>query len=211
MRQLLLILLVIASSAEAGAQIIRPRFQINEPKAFASLGAALQQSWSVHDGATASWWDFGSGVAYVAALEKSVTSGVSVGLRGTHGRMPLTYLGPNDTTDADANVSQVFGMVHVASGRGFHSVLELSAGATIYSNFRSRDDGAGKIGPSKPDTDFSFAFGYGFGYNFSPRFSVDVVQDLTTTLHQKTGLSAGEDTTIRMNSTRLVGRFGLGG
>lgn len=210
MHRLPLVLLMIASSAEAGAQIIRPRFQVNEPKAHASLGAGLQQSWSVHDGATSSQWDFGSGIHYVAALEKVVTPGVSVGLRGTHGRMPLTYRGPNATADADANVSQVFGVVHVASGRGFHSVLELSAGATMYSNFRSRNDGV-KIGPSKPDSDFSFAFGYGFGYNLSPRFSVDVVQDLTTTLHQKTGLSAGEDTSIRMNSTRLVGRFGLGG
>ena len=111
--------------------------------------------------------------------------------------------------DADGNVSQLLGSLHVTSGSQLHTVLELSAGATFYYNFSARGSDA-PIGPRKADTDFSFGFGYGVGYNVSPRFSVDVVQDQITTLHQKTGLSAGESTSARLTTTRLVGRFGLG-
>jgi hypothetical protein len=48
------------------------------------------------------------------------------------------------------------------------------------------------------------------GYNLTPRFSVDVVQDQITTLHQKTGLSAGQSTSARLTTTRIVARFGVG-
>ena len=88
--------------------------------------------------------------------------------------------------DADADVSQLLGTLHVANGTGFHSVLELSAGATMYSRFAARSDGR-KLNNESNDLDFSFSFGYGFGYAFSPTFSVDIVQDLATALHQKTG------------------------
>jgi len=37
------------------------------------------------------------------------------------------------------------------------------------------------------------------------------VQDVATSLHQKSGLSAGQESSTRLHSTRLVGRFGFGG
>jgi hypothetical protein len=89
-------------------------------------------------------------------------------------------------------------------------VLELSVGTTIFSNFRSRTTDQ-RLEPLSPDADFAFAFGYGFGYNVSPTFAIDVVQDVSTALHQKTGLSASESTTNRTTTTRIVARFGLGG
>ena len=54
-------------------------------------------------------------------------------------------------------------------------------------------------------------FGYGLGYSFSRNFQLDVVQDLATSLHQKTGLAAGDDSSARISVTRLVARFGFGG
>jgi hypothetical protein len=200
-------------AVRADAQIIRGGMRLQEPAAWVSFSAALIQPWSVRDN-VANRWEFGDGTQYGVALEKSVAGGTTVGLRGSRGRMSLRYTGPigNDatfTTDADATVSQLMAMVHVASGRTFHSVLELSAGATRYSGFRARDTGE-DLG-SDSDTDFTFAFGYGLGYAFSPRFSLDVVQDLTTVLHQKTGLGAGDNSSARINGTRLVARFGLGG
>ncbi len=209
MRRLFFALVPLALAADAGAQIIRPGMRFAEPAAWVSLGAALQNGFIVHDGTTNSVWEFGDATQYAASFEKTVSGGTTFGLRGTHARVPLRYTGPLTTTDADANVSQAFAVLHIASGRGFHSVLELSVGATMFSNFRSRTTDS-RLEPTSPDTDFSFAFGYGFGYNFSPTFSIDVVQDLNTALHQKTGLSAGEGTSNRFNSTRLVGRFGLG-
>jgi hypothetical protein len=135
-------------------------------------------------------------------------------VRGTTARVPLRYTSVTGGdgvfgVDADGNVSQLLGSLHVTSGSQFHTVLELSAGATVYHNFSARGSDA-TVGPRSADTDFSFGFGYGVGYSVSPRFSVDVVQDQITTLHQKTGLSAGESTSSRLTTTRIVGRFGLG-
>jgi hypothetical protein len=208
-------LLLLLASRSAEAQIIRPRFQLSQPTAFISLGVGLQQGWSVNDGASNSLWQFGDATQYVASIEKSASGGVSLGLRGSYSRVPLVYrsLVGGDVLveeDADADVSQLFGTLHVASGRGFHSVLELSAGATMYSKFTARSDGR-QLNTESNDLDFAFAFGYGFGYAFSPNFSVDVVQDVATSLHQKAGLSAGQESSTRLHGTRLVGRFGFGG
>jgi hypothetical protein len=212
-RRLLFMLVPCLIAHDAGAQIIRPGMRFGEPAAWVSLGAGLQNTFDVRDGTTGTVWQFGEATQYVASLEKNLTTGVSMGVRGSHARVPLLYsstiLGV-PPTDADANVSQIMGTVHVASGRGFHSVLELSVGATIFSNFRARGTDQ-RLEPLSPDTDFAFAFGYGFGYNFSPTFTIDAVQDQSTSLHQKTGLSANEATSNRFSTTRLVARFGLGG
>ncbi|MDB4889367.1 MAG: hypothetical protein JWL61_1222 [Gemmatimonadetes bacterium] len=206
---------VCLASHGAEAQIIRPRFQVGQPTAFLSLGVGLQQGWSVNDGASNSLWQFSDATQYVAAIEKALSGGASLGLRGTYAKVPMQYrslLGGDAIVqeDADANVSQLFGTLHVANGRGFHSVLDLSAGATMYSKFIARSDGR-RLNTVSNDLDFTFAFGYGFGYAFSQNFSVDVVQDVATSLHQRTGLSAGQESSTRLHSTRLVGRFGLGG
>ena len=210
MRRLLLVLPIVLASSSAGAQIIRDRYPMRAPTAWVSLGAGLQQAWSVADGVSGSRWEFGSATPFEAAIEKALSGGASFGVRGSTGMVPLRYVAPAVTSEADANVSQLFATLHVANGRTFHSVLELSAGATLYSNFRARSDGA-KLGPPSPDADFAFAFGYGFGYSFSPAFSIDVVQNLTTSLHQRTGLSAGDDSSVRIQGTRIVARLGLGG
>ncbi len=210
MRRLLLVVLVPLVAADAHAQIgRRSPYGLSEPSAYASLGVAYVNGFSVHDGSTASYWDFGSTTQYVASLEKNMSGGITLGIRGTTASVPLHYTGPAVSTDADANVSQLFGTLHLASGRELHTVLELSAGATLYSNFRARDTGT-KLAPSA-DTDFTFGFGYGVGYAFSPGFSIDVVQDVNTVIHQKTGLSASDNNSVRVGGTRLVVRLGLGG
>jgi hypothetical protein len=205
-----LLLALFVPAGDAGAQIIRPGMRFSEPSAWVSFGAALTNTFDVRDGTTGSVWDFGDATQYAVSLEKAISgSGVTFGVRGTHARVPLFYSG-STSSDADANVSQVMAVLHVASGRGFHSVLELSAGATIYSNFRSRTTDQ-RLEPTSPDADFAFAFGYGFGYNFSPSFAIDAIQDQSTSLHQKTGLTASEGSSNRFTSTRIVARFGLGG
>jgi hypothetical protein len=210
-RRSLLALLPLVIAADAGAQIIRPGMRFGEPSAWVSFGAALTNTFDVHDGTTNTLWQFGDATQYAVSLEKPISgSGVTLGLRGTHARVPLRYSSGALATDADANVSQAMVVLHVASGQGFHSVLELSAGATIFSNFRSRTTDA-RLEPTSPDTDLAFAFGYGFGYNFSRTFAVDVLQDQSTSLHQKSGLSASEGSSNRFTSTRIVARFGLGG
>lgn len=207
--------MLLASATASDAQIIRPRYQLGQPSAWLSLGVGLQQGWSVTDGATSSVWQFSDATQYEGSLEKALSGGASIGLRGSWAKVPLLYRSATggdvvNDVDSDANVGQLFATLHVSSGSSFHSVLELSGGATMYSNFRARNNG-GPIGPTANDYDFSFAFGYGFGYAFSPKFSIDIVQDVTTTLHQKVGLTAGQESSVRTNGTRLVARFGMGG
>ena len=198
-----------------GAQIIRGggRFTVKDPQLWVSGGIGWQQGWSVFDGATGTQWDFSDAVAYGASVERTLTGGTTLALRGTTARVPVAYVptrGSITALQADANVSQAYVGIHVANGRGFHSVLELGAGATIYSGFKQRGSSQ-PLPPDKADADFAFVFGYGLGYSFSPSFSVDVVQDLATSLHQKTGLAAGESSSSRLSGTRLVARYGFGG
>jgi hypothetical protein len=214
-RRLLLLALATLTAPAAGAQIIRRGgMPFQEPTTFVSFGVGLLQPWTVHDGSSNSQWEFSDATQFAVALEKNFGGGASFGVRGTTARVPLRYtslIGGDAIygADADGNVSQLLGSLHVTSGSQFHTVLELSAGATVYYNFSARGSDA-SIGPRGADTDFSFGFGYGVGYNISPRFSVDVVQDQITTLHQKTGLGAGESTSSRLTTTRIVGRLGLG-
>jgi hypothetical protein len=203
-------------AADAAAQVIHgPRdMRFQEPTSWASFGLGLMQPFSVRDGATDAEWRFGNTTQYIVSLEKGLSGGASFGVRGAHARVPLTYssgmtTGPVIQRDADANVSQLLGTLHLASGAEFHTTLELGVGATLYSNFRQR--GTGGTLPPSSQTDFTFALGYGFGYAFNPRFSIDVIQDLATALHSKAGLKAGDDSSIRIHTTRLAARFGLGG
>ena len=215
MRRLLLLALVTVLPASAGAQIIRRGgMPFQEPSAFVSFGVGLLQPFDVADGSTNSVWNFSDATQFAVALEKNFGGSASLGVRGTTARVPLQYSGISGgdasiVTDADANVSQLLGSLHISPGGQFHTVLELSAGATFYYNFSARGSDA-SIGPRTADADFSFGFGYGVGYNVSPRFSVDVVQDQITTLHQKSGLGAGQSTSARLTATRIVGRFGMG-
>ncbi len=212
-RSVIIICSLFSFGQAAQAQIIRSRGINSQPVAAATLGAGLQQDFRLVDGSTGAVWRFGDALQFVAAFDRVISGGFSLGVKGSTARTPVrveSFTASALSADADANVSQIAVNAHAAGTSGFHSVLDLSLGATLFSNFRERATGA-KIGPSGIDTDFHFAFGYGFGYSLSPRFAIDVVQDLTTVLHQSTGLNAGDSRTSRINTTRLTARFGLGG
>ncbi len=208
MRRLLLALPFLLASRDAGAQINRGRFGIPAPSVWVSGGVSLQQAFRVADGTTGSLWEFGSATTYGASIETSVGNGLLLGARASTGNIPLTYSGNSGSYAADARVSQLFGTLRLTSGQGFHTVLELSAGATNYSDFKTQGS-ATALAPTNGDIDFAFAFGYGFGFSLSPRMSIDVVQDVTTSVHQKDGLSPSDDSTVRIHGTRLMARFGL--
>jgi hypothetical protein len=208
-----LLLVLAALPLHAGrAQIIRGggRFTMKDPQLWVSGGVGWQQGWTVVDGTTGTRWDLSDATSYGASIERTLTGGTSVALRGSTAKVPINYA-PNTglAVQADANVSQAYLGIHVSSGRDFHSVLELGAGATIYSGFKERGSGH-PLPPDKADADFAFVFGYGLGYSFSRSFQIDVVQDLATTLHQKSGLAAGESSSSRASGTRLVARYGFG-
>jgi hypothetical protein len=210
----LLTTLVAMPLTGARAQIIRGgRFGLRDPQTWVSATFGWQNGWTVFDGVTASRWDLGDSQTYGGSIERAVASGVTLGVRASTATPAVRYsdaTAPDLVRVADTRVTQALGVVHVSSGRDLRSVFELGLGATIYSDFKERST-ALRLGPAKTDADFAFVFVYGLGYSFSRNFHVDVVQDLGTSLHQKTGLTAGEDTSARITSTRLVARYGFGG
>jgi hypothetical protein len=206
-------------SRGADAQIIRGgRFGLRDPQTWVAATLGWQEGWTVIDGSTASRWDLGDTEQYGGAIERAVAGGVTVGVRAVTSMPEVRYVQRNDpavggnlsVSSAEGRVTQALGVLHVTTGRQFRSVFELGLGTTIYSPMRYQDGGQ-TISASRTDTDFAFAFTYGLGYSFSRHVHVDVVQDLATSVHQKTGLEAGEDRSARIRSTRIVARYGFGG
>ena len=197
----------------AAAQIIRGgRLGLRDPQTWVSATYGWQEGWTVFDGASGSRWDLGDTQLYGGSIERAVSSGITVGVRGHTSEPSVRYVGTGSAgvTEADMRVTQALGVVHVTTGRQLRSVFELGLGSTIYSGLRERGTGT-RLGSSSTDSDFAFVFVYGLGYSFSPNFHVDVVQDLGTSLHQGTNLAAGEDRSARVRTTRLVARYGFGG
>ena len=223
MRRLSLALLTILVALPlhgAAAQIIRgDRFALRDPQTWVSAMYGWQEGWTVMDGRTNSRWDLGDIQQYGASIERAVMSGVTLGVRATTAApevryeafgLPATAGGAATIFPGEARVTQALGIVHVSTGRQLRSVFELGLGATIYSPIKHQATGE-TLGDTRTDSDFAFSFTYGLGYSLSRNFHVDVVQDLGTSLHQKTGLAAGEDRSARIRTTRLVARYGLGG
>ncbi len=201
MRKLWFVALLVVGTGTAQAQIIRSRFPYNrEPNAWFSMGAGIQDGWKVLD--KNFQWTFGNSTEFNVALERPVGSQASIGIEGTTAMVPVSTVQFDIVyPDYNARVSRGFLTLHLSPGSGqFHTVLNVKAGATFY----SFENGLS-------DTDFSYVLGYGFGYNFTPRFSIDIVQDQVNSLHQRDGLTASSDASSRTSVTRLVGRVGLGG
>ena len=196
----------------SGAQIIRGgQIAVRDPQTWVSAAFGWQGGWTLYDGTTSSRWDLGDAEQYGLSIERTVRSGITAGVRAATSKPSVNFestIGTPLVRQADARVTQALGVVHVTTGRDIRSVFELGLGSTIYSGIRERGSDA-QLGPSS-DADFTFVFSYGLGYSFSRSFHVDVVQDILTSLHQKTGLSAGEDSSHRISITRLVARLGLG-
>jgi hypothetical protein len=210
-------LALLAQSAEA--QIIRvPKNTSGEPAFWGSAAIGLLQLQAIDDGRSQSRWDFGSAVQYRASLEYAISRGNSVGVSGTFSRAPMTYRafsvpvplpggGSCLDCDAKADVTSLAATFHAGGGLGFHQVIELSAGALMYRNFKTDD---GEELPPERDTDFTFALGYGFGYTVNRTFQINLVQDAVLGVHQKEGLSGNARTTNQQYVTRLGVRFGGG-
>lgn len=185
------------------------------PQWWTSVGLGMFQSQPVDDGSTSSSWDFGSTVQWRATLERELDRGSAIGLAMTFARAPLTYASSSSlanscaSCDADANITQVLATFHAGGARaGFHQVIELGLGATIYSGFRARSDGHA-LAPGS-DADPAFAIGYGFGYGVGENTEVEAVQEVAASMHQSTGLAAGTNTVIRSYTTRLGVRIAVG-
>jgi len=201
---------VVIGTESAQAQIIDSRLGRTEPIAWTSLGVGWMQHGGLCDPDSNACWDFGSAPQFRATLEMPMGRGASIGIAGTTARMPLTYSGGTvnacGTCDADANISQIFGTLHIGGGTGFHQVIDLNAGMTIFSNFLSTT--GTKLGPGKTVSAFSFAVGYGFGYALSERLHIMLLQDYGLVIHKR--LTGQPSNTAQQTNLRIAMRYGMG-
>lgn len=176
-----------------------------------SAGTGWAQGGDLSDGASQSTWGMGQYSPLRAAVEFE-RRGQSLGIAVSHATVPMTYVGPECVgCDADVDMLQMMGMFRIGGGgpgQGFHQVLEFGGGVTQWSKLTSR--GAGTIAPVTADNDMTFQIGYGFGLNLGDSFAVTIVQDVSTVIHQKDGLAAGQSRSLTQRTTRLGARLRLG-
>jgi len=197
------------------AQIIEGRVgRSGQPSAFASLSLGWFAQQGLCDQASSACWNFGSAPQWRATLEMPMGRGASFGIMGSLARVPLTYQGSAlaanscASCDADASVSQIMANLHLGgSGAGFFQVIDASAGATFFGNFK--DANRQQLGTGKTVSDVSFMVGYGFGYGLSPNMSISLVQDYGLVIGKR--VSGQPSNTAQQTNLRLGVRVGLGG
>lgn len=209
-RAIVVLAVLLCTAVPASAQIIRPVLR-TRPIAWTSLSVGWFQQSTICDPDSDACWNFGGAPQFRGTLEMPVGNTASVGVAATTSRAPLTYAGPVlgpgtcGTCDATANVTQVLGNFRIGGGTGFHQVIDLVAGTTMYTNFRS--EAGGRLGRGTV-SDLTFGLGYGFGYSISPRTQFVLVQEWALVIHERR--PGSPENTAQQQTIRIGGRFALG-
>jgi hypothetical protein len=183
-----------------------------EPVWFASISTGFQLGEYIVDDASSSIWDFDAGFMLRSTIEREVARHVYAGLAFNYARLPLTYTSTGGSGScarcaADGTISSYGALVRLGGGPGFHQILELFIGALRYGNFEQQTP-RGTLPPSS-NTDFAFGAGYGFGYTLSRDWSVQLVQDATNALHERSTSQQAGGRLARHFATRLGVRVGF--
>ena len=212
-RRLLTFALILAAAQSAGAQIIDAggagrRF--GQPNSWVSLGIGWLNQGRLCDPDSDSCWNFGNAPQWRASLEYPIGRGATVGVAATTARMPMIYQAQLVCTggcDADANVSQYMAQLHLGGGTGIQQAIDISAGMTSFTNFRSADTGA-RLAPTKAVSNFSFAVAYGLALPIKQNFHVTLAQEYGQIIGKR--MSGQSRNSAEQNVTRLGVRVGLG-
>jgi hypothetical protein len=210
---LALVVALTLTATSARAQDGRGVFSgTREPTWFASISSGFQLGEYIVDDASSSIWDFDAGFMLRGTIEREVARHVYAGVAFTYARLPLTYSStafssPCSRCAADGTISSYGALVRVGGGPGFHQILELFIGALRYGNFEQKTP-RGTLPPSS-NTDFAFGAGYGFGYTLSRDWSVQLVQDATNALHERSTSQQAGGRLARHFATRLGVRVGF--
>ena len=208
----LAVILVLAAGASiAEAQVGRRPAPTQD---WVAGGVTVNEGFTIRDGATGSQWTFDSGLGYWAAIEHLTQAGIVVGLQAGHSTPTLLYTtntasGTVDCTlgcAATGTVRQIMGLLKTGNSYGTHQVIEVTAGATAFSNFKQQTTNT-PLGSTKTDYDFSFALGYGLSYSMSPSASIEVLQEIGTIMHSTTDLPVGSRNYPRVGTTRVGARI----
>jgi hypothetical protein len=213
------------AAGSLSAQRMPRVYTTNEPDVWVSGGIGGFRANAVNDGVTGSSWDFGNAtnLQYRASLERTMTSGTSVGIAGSFARVPFAYsadltkplpAGESGTRcvscNAHLDMTTLVLTLHSGSGIGFHQVVELNGGVVAYRNLK-QDSGGAKLAPSGGNIDPLFSLAYGLGYGISNSTNIDFIfADYTFAIHERTGLSNGTSNTNSMPSLRVALRMGFG-
>ena len=203
------------AATTADAQIIdpgrdRPRGFVGQPKAWVSLFAGFAQHQGLCEPESESCWSFGDALQWRAALDFPIGNGAQIGVVGTHAKMPLIYSGGLlsgcSGCDADANVSSLLGQLRIGGGSGIHQVIDVTAGMTLYSNFR-RTDGT-RLDPERTVSNWTFAIAPGIALPLSPRAQVILAQEWGIVVGKR--VSGRSTNSAQTQTLRLGFRYGLG-
>jgi hypothetical protein len=205
--------LLVAGAAVAEAQIIDPRGArgAGRPKAWTSLFAGWTNHNTLCEPESGACWEFGDALQWRGTLEFPVGNGVTLGAVGTMSRLPLRYHGgPLDSCsacDADANVTQLLGQLRIGGGSGIHQVIDITAGKTLFSNFRTTD--GTQLNQGRSESNWTLGIGIGIGLPLSPRAQVILSQEYGIIIGER--VPGQSSNTAQHRTLRLGGRVGLGG
>lgn len=202
--------LIVGLTSSLEAQIIRPT-SVSRPSAYASMGAGWLRQQAICDPASKACWTFGDGPQYRASIEFPVGIATSLGISYSNARLPLRWADtpPNTANcsvcDANAEMHQVLGVVHLGGGGVFQQVIDLSAGATRFANFKTTSGTT--LGTGKPVTDFSFALAFGFGFRVTSNLQATVQQEYGLVVHKR--VSGSANSSAQQQTLRVGLRLGL--
>jgi hypothetical protein len=210
-RTLAIAAMVAGMASVAGAQIIRP-VSVVRHTAFTSLSVGwLQMDQPICDPNDNACWSFGDGPQYRASFELPMGPAATIGVSYSNAQLPLRWADtpPNTANctvcDANAEMNQIMGVVHLGSSGTFQQVIDLSVGATQFGNFKTTS--GTPLGTGKRATDFSFSVAYGFGYSINRSLLLTFQQEFGLVVHQR--VSGSAHNSAQQQVLRLGLRLGM--
>jgi len=211
-RTLIMVALLGGAAHVAAAQIIKQTL-VSRPAGWTSLSVGWTRQQPICDPGSKACWNFGGAPQYRGSIELPLGNFSAWGMAVTSSRVPLVWAGTASANscvlcDANVNITQYHGLVRLGTGGAgaFQQVVELGAGATQFTNFRTTT--GTQLGGSKAVTDFSFAVSYGFGYTVQSRLQLYLAQEYALILHKRA--TGNPNNSAQQQTLRVGARLALG-
>jgi opacity protein-like surface antigen len=209
-RTLAAVALIAGLASGAGAQIIRP-VTVYRHSAYMSLSAGWQRTQSICDPESKACWTFGEAPQYRASIELPLSQVTTIGISYANAQVPLRWADtpPNTANctacDANGEVNQILGVLHLGGTGAFQQLIDISAGATQFGNFKTTT--GTPLGTGKRVTDFSFALGFGMGFRMTESLLFTLQQEYGVVVHKR--VPGAANSSAQQQTLRLGLRLGL--
>jgi len=179
--------LLVGLASSAGAQIIR-QVRVDRPSAYTSLSVGWLTQQVICDPATAACWNFRDAAQYRASIEVPISSITTFGFSYSNARLPLLWGDSSSSAscslcEANAEMHTFLGVLHMGSTGAFTQIIDVSAGATRFANFKTT--AGAPLGSGKSSTDFTFAIGYGMGIRLATSLYFTLQEDYGIVFHER--------------------------